>query len=243
MSERNIKIVIEYDGTGYSGWQTQKSSLTVQQSLKKAIEEVVGHEVALHGSGRTDSGVHALGQVASFVTTSTIPVENIPQAINSHLRRDVSVLAAEEMPEDFHARYSAKSKVYRYLLLNRTVRTALDRNRCYYFRKPLSMRKMQNAAKLFAGRHDFIAFCAEPGDNTVRDVIRCQVRSTKRFIEFEIEAEGFLYSMVRRIVGTLIEVGRDKLSADDVRALLNDEGGTGGPTAPAQGLYLVEVKY
>ena len=241
---RNIKLTVEYDGTDYCGWQTQDNGPTIQETLEKAIEAVVGSAVKLHGSGRTDSGVHALGQTANFKTDSELPCEKLRDAINAHLRPDIVVLEAEEVGSDFHARYRAKSKVYRYVILNSPVRAALKRDRCLFVKTDLDVEKMREAAALFVGKHDFAAFCAESPENTVRNVMRLDVAGRGGMIEIEIEANGFLYNMVRRIVGTLVEVGRGKMAEDEVRGLLDDKAeGVGGPTLPARGLYLVEVKY
>lgn len=241
---RNIKLTVEYDGTGYCGWQTQENGPTVQETLEKAIGKVVGSAVTLYGSGRTDSGVHALGQAASFETESELPCEKLRDAINAHLPPDIVVLEAEEASPDFHARYSARSKVYRYVILNGPVRPALKRDRCLFVRTDLDVEKMREAAALCVGRHDFAAFCTESPDNTVRDVMRLDVTGRGGMIEIEIEADGFLYNMVRRIVGALVEVGRGKMAAGEMSALLETgTRGVGGPTVPAKGLHLVEVKY
>lgn len=241
---RNTKLTVEYDGTDYCGWQTQENGPTIQETLEKAIAEVVGSAVTLYGSGRTDSGVHAMGQTASFKTESELPCEKLRDAINAHLPSDIVVLEAEDVGSDFHARYSVKSKVYRYVILNGPARPALKRERCLFVKTNLDVEKMRQAAALCVGRHDFAAFCAEPPENTVRDVMRLDVERHGDKIEIEIEADGFLYNMVRRIVGALIEVGRGKAAADEIQGLLDGKGkDAGGPTVPARGLYLVEVKY
>ncbi len=243
MASRNIKVVLEYDGTAYCGWQTQPNGPTIQEALEKAIEAVVGSPVTVHGSGRTDSGVHALGQVASFETSTDIPCGKLCQAINAHLPEDIAVLRAQDEDADFHARFSAKSKVYRYVILNRPCRTALERHRCFFVRGELDLGAMRDAAALFAGKHDFCAFCTEAPDNATRTIRRIEVTRLDEILAVEIEADGFLYNMVRRIVGTLTEVGRAKLSQADVRKLLETGKGVGGPTTPGHALYLVEVKY
>lgn len=244
MAVRNVKLIIEYDGTNYCGWQTQKNGPTIQRTLEKAIEAAAGSPVTLYGSGRTDSGVHALGQAANFHTESELSCEKLRDAINANLPRDIVVLHAEEAAGDFHARYSAKSKVYRYVILNRFMRTALERNRCLFVKFPLDIERMRAAATLFTGQRDFAAFCSEPPEKTVRTVARLDIIERDDFIEVEIEADGFLYNMVRRIVGTLMEAGRGKIGLKEIHALL--ESGrkfAGGATVPALGLHLVEVKY
>ncbi len=241
---RNIKLTVEYDGTDYCGWQTQENGPTIQETLEKAIEAVMDSAATLHGSGRTDSGVHALGQTASFQTESELPCEKLRDAINAHLPPDIAVLEVEDVAPDFHARYSARSKVYRYVIVNGAVRPALKRKRCLFVRTDLDVERMREAAAFGVGRHDFAAFCAEPPENTVRNVMRLDVTGRGDSIEIEIEADGFLYNMVRRIVGTLVEVGRGKIAASEMRGLLDGGAkGAGGPTVPAKGLHLVEVKY
>ncbi len=241
---RNIKLTVEYDGTDYCGWQTQENGPTVQETIEKAIEKVVGSAVTLHGSGRTDSGVHAMGQTANFETESELLCEKLRDAISANLPPDIVVIKAEEASPDFHARYSARSKVYRYVILNGPVRPALKRQRCLFVKTDLDVEKMRAAAALCVGPHDFAAFCTEPPENTVRDVMRLDVERHGDKIKIEIEADGFLYNMVRRIVGTLVEVWRGKMAAGEISAFF--EPGTkdvGGPTLPAKGLYLEEVRY
>jgi tRNA pseudouridine38-40 synthase len=243
MASRNIKLVLEYDGTAYCGWQTQANGPTVQETLENSIEAVVGSPIKLHGSGRTDAGVHALGQVASFETDSRIPCGQLCQAINAHLPEDISVLHAEDEDPGFHARYSARSKIYRYVILNRPSRTALERHRCFFVRDQIDVGRMREAAPLLVGRHDFSAFCAETPENATREVLRLDVTRLEEIIGIEVEANGFLYNMVRRITGALLEVGRGKLSVDDIRQLIDTGEGVGGPTLPAHALYLVDVRY
>ena len=248
---RNIKLTIEYDGTNYEGWQVQRHRRgerpTIQQALEQAIPRVVQHAVQVIGSGRTDSGVHALGQVASFFTESAIPARNLMHAINSYLQRDIAVVAAEDAPADFHARYSAKSKTYRYTILNRDARSPLLRDRAWHLRTRLEVDRMLAAAAWLVGEHDFHAFQSKGAENegsTVRTITRLDVLRRGDLIEISVSANGFLYNMVRAIAGTLVQAGMGKLQPEDVRRILDSKDRSqAGPTAPAKGLCLVEVVY
>lgn len=245
---RNIKLTIEYDGTNYQGWQVQGDAPTIQKTLEEAITNVVQHPVTVVGSGRTDAGVHALGQVAGFSTSSEIPAQNLAYAINSHLPPDVAVPAAEDAPPEFHARYSAKQKTYRYTILNRDVRSPLLRNRAYRLRAGLDLGEMKRAASHLIGEHDFQAFQSKSleaeGKSSVRTITRLSIERSGDLIELYVTANGFLYNMVRAIVGTLIEAGIGKIDADEVKRILDSKDRSiAGPTAPARGLCLMEVVY
>ncbi|MCX8131355.1 MAG: tRNA pseudouridine(38-40) synthase TruA [Clostridia bacterium] len=243
---RNIKLTIEYDGTNYHGWQSQQNAVTVQDTVIKAVRRITGEEVNLTGSSRTDTGVHAYGQVANFFTESRIPVNKFPLALNSALPDDVVVRDAEEVEEEFHSRFSSKGKKYRYLICNSTVPSALMRNRAFFVPGGLDIKAMDRASRHFLGKHDFSAFKAtgssvKSNERTITDV---SLRSNGELIEFEIQGDGFLYNMVRIIAGTLVYVGLGKINADDIPAIIR--GGDrrkAGKTAPAHGLYLVEVHY
>ena len=242
---RNVKLTVEYDGTDYHGWQRQTNAPTVQQAMEEGIASLVGHAVALHGSGRTDAGVHALGQVANFHTSSAIPAEQLPHAINAHVPRDIVVLRAEDASPDFHARYSAKRKTYRYSILCRPVRPAVGARYVHWDRGPLDADRICLAAARFLGEHDFATFKTHSiGEGSVRTVYRSEVAVAGDRIEYSVTANGFLYNMVRAMVGTLLEVGKGKLSPDDVARLLERRDRTrAGPTAPARGLCLMSVEY
>jgi tRNA pseudouridine38-40 synthase len=248
-SPRNVKLTIEYDGTAYHGWQRQANALTIQQVLEEAIAGLVDHDVTLHGSGRTDAGVHALAQVANFHTPCTIPTDRLPHAINTALPRDIAVLRAEDVPEDFHARFAARGKTYRYTILCRDVRPALDRHRMHWVRRSLDVHAMAEAAALFVGEHDFASFETESsGDDSVRTVTRCNVEARDQHggtrVELTVSANGFLYNMVRAMAGTLLEVGSGKQRPEWVAELLAArDRSRAGPTAPAHGLCLVDVEY
>jgi tRNA pseudouridine38-40 synthase len=241
----NIKLVIEYDGTNYVGWQQQKNGITIHGKLSKAIGKVVNEEVVLHGSGRTDAGAHAVGQVANFQTESNIPVYKLVQAINTYLPKDIVVRSAKRVPEKFHSRYSAKSKIYCYTILNSKIRDAVGRDYCLHYSTPLDFEKMQKASKGLVGKHDFSAFKSKSDVlSSVRTIMKLEIKKKGKFLTFTIEADGFLYKMVRSIVGTLIEVGKGKMSiAEFKRVVESGSRAKAGNTAAANGLCLLKVKY
>jgi len=242
---RNVKLTVEYDGTNYHGWQRQPNAATIQQALEEGIEQIVGHPVTLHASGRTDAGVHALGQVASFRTHSTIPAEQLHHAINSAIPQDIAVIRAEDVPDDFHARYWAKSKTYRYRIVCRPVRPTVGARYVHWLRRELDAERMRAAAAHFVGKHDFAAFETESsGGDTVRTVPRFDIERDGDRIDCTVAANGFLYNMVRAMVGTLIEVGLGKRPPEEIAELLAARDRTlAGPTAPAKGLCLMRVDY
>ena len=244
---RNIRLLLEYDGTRYHGWQRQADAATIQQTLEEALARLTGEKVALIGSGRTDAGVHALGQVANFRTTSAIPLTAFHKGLNSLLPRDIAVLAATEAAPEFHARKSARAKTYEYRILNRETRSPLHHNYAWWIAPPLDLAAMAGAAAVLPGEHDFAAFRASGSDNInpVRRVLAASWREGPGgWLSFTITATGFLRGMVRSLVGTMVEVGRGKAPPTMLAELL--ESGArhlAGPTAPPQGLYLVEVFY
>ncbi len=244
---RNIKLNLEYDGTNYAGWQVQnKKYRTIQQALEKALRRILGKKIRVISSGRTDSGVHAFGQVANFKTDSTIEVRKLQRALNAVLPDDIAVTKTEEVGKSFHSRFSAKSKVYRYTILNRPSRPALLRSVAYFCPYPLNLRMMAKDARVLLGRHNFKSFQA--ADKKERGAVR-QIKSLKvsrdgDLIYIDIEADGFLYNMVRNIVGTLIDVGRGRLPEGSIKKILLAENRRfAGPTVPAKGLCLLEVRY
>jgi tRNA pseudouridine38-40 synthase len=244
--ERNIRLIIEYEGTDYAGWQVQDNANTVQQVLEEAIRSVTEEKSRLTGSGRTDSGVHARGQMANFFTHSKIPIERISYALNASLPADIRIVEAVEADLSFHAQYHAKRKEYRYTLHTGPHGTALDRRTCVHARGPLDMEAMEAAAKALLGTHDFAAFkgAGSSAKTTVRTVYRAEWTQEGDKLYFDIVGNGFLYNMVRIIVGTLIEVGRGKRSPEDMAALLAPaDRDAAGPTAPAKGLCLMRVYY
>ena len=241
----NIKLVIEYDGTNYAGWQQQKKDKTVQETLKIAIEKVVNEKITLRGAGRTDAGAHALGQVANFKTRSTIPTRKLVQAINFYLPKDIVVKSIKKVSEKFHSQYSAKSKIYRYTILNNNIGSAISRNSCYHYNGDLNIEKMQKASKTLIGRHDFSVFKSK-SDNTsnIRTIKRLEIKKKGQYLLFTIEADGFLYKMVRSIVGTLLGVGKEKMTIKEFKRVLKSRSRSlAGATVPARGLCLLRVKY
>ncbi|MEK7867718.1 MAG: tRNA pseudouridine(38-40) synthase TruA [Planctomycetota bacterium] len=244
--EKNVKLVVEYDGTAYEGWQSQASGNTVQDALGRAILALTGERSTVYGAGRTDAGVHALGQVANFRTRTTVPTERVPLALNAHLPDDVSVVSAEEVPAGFHAQFSAKGKTYRYVVACRRSRPALDRNRVYWWRTELDLEGMKAAAVCLVGEHDFRAFGTETAgkENTVRRIDRLDIDFRRPYIDFTVRGNGFLYNMVRSLVGTLLLVGKGGLAPAAVKEILESrDRRKAGPVAPAKGLTLVEVHY
>ncbi|ABY92202.1 MAG: tRNA pseudouridine synthase A [Caldanaerobacter subterraneus] len=243
---RNVMIVVEYDGTNYHGWQYQKNAVTVQEVLQKAIKKVTGEEVNLIGASRTDTGVHALYQVANFKTNTKIPAEKLPYALNSVLPDDIVVVQAKDVEDSFHARYSAKRKRYKYIILNRKFQMPTMRNYCWHISYPLNIEEMKKAASYLIGTHDFSAFKASGSSktSTIRTVYDLTIEKNEDFINIEIEANGFLYNMVRIIVGTLSYVGLGKIKEDEVYDILKSKDRTkAGITAPPQGLYLIKIIY
>lgn len=243
---RNIKLVIEYDGKSFNGWQKQPNKLNIQGEIEKAIEEITGEKIDLIASGRTDAGVHSLGQVANFKTNSTIDVEKIPYAINSKLKKSIVIKSAEEVPERFHSRYSVHSKTYRYTINNSKFGTALYRDMEYHFPIELDEKKMQKAAKFFEGEHDFKAFKASgtSSKSSVRTIYKATVERKGDRVIIELTGNGFLYNMVRIIAGTLIDVGIGKIKPEEVKEIIEKkERKNAGKTLPARGLCLLEVDY
>jgi tRNA pseudouridine38-40 synthase len=244
---RNIKLLIEYDGTNYLGWQVQPKGPTIQGILEEKLELLTGQPVQLIGSGRTDSGVHALGQVAHFRTQSRMDIPTIQRALNSLLPPDIVIQKVEEIDESFHARKHSKSKVYEYRILNRNLRSAFHRGYVWHIPQKLDLTEMKKATQGLVGEHDFSAFrtVGSPTRTTVRRVIQADwKRGRDGLIRFEIEANGFLKQMVRSIVGTLVEIGKGRMKAADLPKILNSKDRKeAGPTAPAQGLFLKKVKY
>jgi len=243
---RNIKLTIEYDGKDFNGWQKQSTKLNIQGEIERAIQDITGEEVELIASGRTDAGVHALGQVANFKTNSNIPVEKFPIALNTKLKRSIRILEAEEVEERFHSRYNCKKKTYRYIINNSENGTAIYRNLEYNFSQKLYLEKMQEAVKFFLGEHDFKGFKASgtSSKSSVRTVYDAQVYKKDDRVIIELTGNGFLYNMVRIISGTLVDVGTGKILPEQIPGIIESKDRTrAGKTLPPQGLYLVKVEY
>lgn len=245
--DRNFKLVIEYDGSNYFGWQRQKDPNTIQGTIERTLHHLTGQSVTLSGSGRTDSGVHAMGQVANFHADTRLAADDIRSALNALLPEDIVIISCDEMPEGFHARFDAVSKTYRYCLLNRPLPSAIGRQYAWHIRKPLDIGAMRHALSHIRGAHDFKAFegAGSPRAHSVRQVMRADLFERKDGkIDFEIEANGFLRHMVRNIVGTLVDIGHSKISPEDLGKIrLTGERGQAGMTAPPHGLFLVRVNY
>lgn len=243
---RNIKITIEYEGTNYCGWQIQPNKPTIQEELIKAINEITGENVAIIGAGRTDSGVHAIGQVANFKTMSNIPNNKFASAITSKLPWDIAVVKSEEVPLNFHARFDAIGKSYKYIIVNQSVRSPLLRSFAYYVPYKLDFNLMNQGKDYLLGSHDFKAFMSSGSSivDTVRTINSATLSKYDGKIIFKIEGNGFLYNMVRIIVGTLVDIGRGKICVDKLPYIIESKERTNaGHTAPAQGLYLEKVFY
>jgi tRNA pseudouridine38-40 synthase len=243
----NIKVVLEYDGKNFAGWQQQAKGRTVEGELKRALRSITGKDVSVHAAGRTDAGAHAEGQVANFHTDGRISPHRLMAALNARLPEDVAVLAAEEVDEGFHARYSAKWRRYRYRYLDRPGRPAMERGRCWHVRGGrLNIVAMSRAAKALIGKHDWTSYCSasEPARDRVREMRSATVVRRGDFVELELVAEGFLRGLVRSIAGALVEVGRDERPPEWVGELLRARDRRQAPrTAPAGGLTLMEVVY
>jgi tRNA pseudouridine38-40 synthase len=241
-----FKLTLEYDGSDYHGWQVQPGLPTIQAALEAVIAQVSQQHANVIGASRTDAGVHALGQVAGFTTTATLSAPEWLRALNGLLPPDIAVRTVEATPDHFHARFHAKSKLYRYRIIMRSHRSALERHRAWQTPYPLDAELMRTASTSLAGRHDFSSFQGSPTDtdNPVCNVARVECLQSLDELAIEIEADRFVKQMVRNIVGTLVEVGRGKLQAGVVTEIIAARDRTkAGPTAPPQGLYLVHVDY
>ena len=246
MEGRRIGLLIEYDGTNYCGWQVQKNGTSVQQKLEEAVSAAVGTPTAVHASGRTDAGVHALGQVAHFDACCDIPADKFFYVLNTRLPDDIRIVRSWEARPDFHARFDAKGKHYRYVIHNSRCKSALNRLYSMYVPVPLDVERMKEAAAYMEGTHDFSAFCAAGTDikGTVRTVYSVAVKKDGEYILIDVTGSGFLYNMVRIMAGTLIAMGKGKLTPREVgEAIAAGDRTLAGATAQPQGLFLVEVFY
>jgi tRNA pseudouridine38-40 synthase len=242
----NIKVVLEYEGSGFAGWQQQAHGRTVEAELKRALKVVTGQDLKVYAAGRTDAGAHAEGQVVSFQTDGRISPHRLVAALNARLPADVAVLSGEEVPDEFHARYSAKWRRYRYRFLDRPSRPALERGRCWHVRGALDVDSMSAAAKALTGRHDWTSYCSasEPPDARVREMRSARVVRRGDVVELELVAEGFLRGLARSIAGALAEVGRGRRPPEWVGEVLEArDRRKAARTAPAGGLTLMEVIY
>jgi tRNA pseudouridine38-40 synthase len=254
-SARNIRLTLAFDGSGYHGWQIQKNHVSIQGIVRHAIQTITGERVNLVGSGRTDAGTHARALVANFVTSSSIPASSLAKALNSVLPTDIRILSVREVPLNFHAQHSARSKIYRYQIYRGPVMPPHLAREHFHYPYPVDLESMARAARVFEGTHDFASFgkakrlihgrAASGGaEDTVRHIIKAELGTQRRRMFFTIEADGFLHHMVRRMVGTLLEIGRGRRTLEQVRGLLEGKNrGTAGFTVPAHGLILLKVRY
>lgn len=243
---RNIKLVIEYDGSNYAGWQKQNKEITIQQKIEEAVERVTGVFSEVIGSSRTDAGVHAKGFVCNFLTESRIPSERFKKALNSFLPDDIVIIKSEEVDLDFHARYDSTGKRYVYTVMLGKQRPAIGRNYVYYFHRDLDIDKMKEAAKNFIGTHDFSAFkkSGSSAKTSVRTISQVNILEDENIIKFTIVGDGFLYNMVRIMVGTLLEVGVGRFEPKYLVEILKSKDRTkAGKSVPASGLCLEDVFY
>ena len=252
LRRRNLKLILSYDGSEFSGWQVQPHAATVQGTLASAIGRITGEKVLPQGSGRTDAGVHALAQNVTFVTLSSVPTENFQRALNDILPPSVRVLDVKEMPEEFHARHSARGKTYRYRIYREPICPPFLARYVWHYPYPLDEEAMGHASGLVVGEHDFTSFAAVDPERGKEDEIVTNVREifssawgrTREELVYTVSGSGFLHHMVRNLVGTFILVGRRTLQPEDLRRILETRNRSeAGATAPGSGLYLVSVDY
>jgi|WetSurMetagenome_2_1015567.scaffolds.fasta_scaffold27331_4 tRNA pseudouridine38-40 synthase len=256
--KRNLRLTLAFDGTAYHGWQIQADRATIQGIVSAAIEAITGEQIKLTGSGRTDSGTHARALVANFVTTSRIPCSQMGRALNSTLPKDIRVLSVRRVEPDFHARHDARSKVYRYQIYCGPVLPPHLNREYFHYPYAIDLIKMQRAAQLFVGEHDFASFTKGSGFEartegtdsspsrrpTVRRILRCELRKQGCKLHFTVEGNGFLRYMVRNMAGTILAIGCGRMSMEEFKALFSKRDRTlAGSTAPARGLVLLKVRY
>ena len=241
-----FKICIEYDGTDFVGWQKQNNGVSIQEEIEKAVFQLTGETVSLFGAGRTDSGVHAIGQVAHFDLIKKFNTDNIRDGLNQHLRPyPIAILDAKEVNDNFHARFSAITRTYQYFIINRRAPLTIDKHKAWCVFKKLDIKKMIIESKFFLGKHNFEAFRSIDcqASSAIKTIDKINIKETKKHIIMTISAQSFLHSQVRIIVGTLVEIGKGKISKSIKDIILQKNRSEAGITAPACGLYLTEVKY
>jgi tRNA pseudouridine38-40 synthase len=245
---QTFKLTLAYRGSDFYGWQRQDPHPTVQLALENALKKIFGKPIHVAGSGRTDRGVHALGQVASCTLPASHPPATLLRALNFHLPPGVRVLSVQKAKPRFHARFSAKGKTYQYRIINSSFLHPMEIGRAWHVPRPLDLASMRRATRLFAGKHDFASFTSNPGyerESTIRRLRTVRiVRKPGSVLEFTFDGDGFLYRMVRNLVGALVKVGQGRLSVAELKTILAARSrSTAPPTAPADGLYLVKVRY
>jgi tRNA pseudouridine38-40 synthase len=245
-NKKRVKLIIGYDGTNYCGWQIQDNGITVEEIINRELSRLLGEEIGVIGASRTDSGVHALGNVAVFDTITKIPPEKICFALNQRLPEDITIQASEEVPLDFHPRFCNSTKTYEYQILNRRFDIPVLRLYTHFVYMPLDLEKMQKAAAYLVGEHDFKSFCSARTQvkDTVREIYNLDLWKEGEIIKIRISGNGFLYNMVRIIVGTLIKVGLGVYPPEHVKEILEaKDRNVAGPKAPAKGLTLIGIAY
>ena len=243
---KNIKLTIAYDGTNYSGWQKQPNAPTIQETIEESICQLTGETVELIGSGRTDAGVHALGQVANFHTEATIPADKIKYALNTKLPEDIRIIDSEQVAFDFNSRFSSKRKTYMFQILNKKINDPFINRYAWQIPYKLDVDKMTKAIRDLEGEHDFKAFMASGSEvkSTIREIFSTQIIKEQNIIKIKITGNGFLYNMVRIVVGSLVEIGADNKSREIFKqAMTQLDRNILGITAPAKGLFLEKVEY
>ncbi len=246
MAIRKIKLTVQYDGSRYSGWQTQPGKRTIQSELVEAVSNLIGERIPVHGASRTDAGVSALGQAALIEVDSPIPTRNFPRAINGKLPHNIVVTSAELVPKNFDLIGGVKNKLYRYTIHTGRFRPVLKLNQCWHLHQKLDVEEMNKAAQLLVGKKDFKSFAtaADKRKSSVRTIFRCEVTSEDKYIYIDVEGDGFLYNMVRNIVGTLTEIGNGRWQSDKITEILEAKTRTAaGRLAPPEGLCLMWIKY
>jgi len=241
------KITIEYDGTNFVGWQRQENGPSIQSSIENAIIKLSSEKITIVGAGRTDAGVHAKGQVAHFEINKDIPLDNIRDGLNQHLRKlPIAILKVEIVDENFNARFSAKLRSYQYRIINRRPPLTIDKNQAWGVFKKLSISDMKKTAPLFVGKHDFNAFRSIDcqSSSSIKTINSCNAEKINENILINVSAKSFLHSQVRIIVGTMVEVGKGKIKIEEIKKIIESKNrNRAGPTAPAHGLYLVKIEY
>lgn len=243
---KRIMLVVSYDGTNYHGWQVQPSAITIEGVLNQTISELTGEQIQVIGASRTDAGVHALGNVAVFDTESRIPGEKFSYALNQRLPEDIVIQHSRQVSDTFHPRHCDCKKTYEYTIINRTFPLPEYRNTAYFYYGALDVEKMRQAAKAFLGEHDFAGFCSAGAQvqTTIRTIYDLTIEKAGEKLQIRVRGNGFLYNMVRIIVGTLLEVGKGNILPQDMSGIIEAaDRGQAGPTAPARGLKLLQIDY
>ncbi len=243
---KRIKLIVAYDGTSYNGWQVQPTGITIEGVLNETLTQLTKESVTVIGASRTDSGVHALGNIAVFDTNTRIPPEKISYALNQRLPEDIVVQDSCEVPMNFHPRRCESRKTYEYKILNRTFPLPLNRHDCYFTYRKLDVEKMQQAAQYLMGEHDFKSFCSihSQAETTIRTIYDLTVKKEQDLITIRVTGSGFLYNMVRIVAGTLLQIGTGERSPNEMQEILQAKDRTAaGPTAPAHGLTMIGIKF